>query len=313
MNDVTLTKINVVIEKIKALHGDFEQAIEVYRVEIAEFENSCDKGIEHFPSSYWKLVLYVDSLIKIRLMIERNFNFIESFGLIALTRYVCELSIWIRLMSENENYGFFYYKMLLQESKERHKEQVAQFESEIAWLKSLEVKEKAGFNNIEAKNSTIADVHAFERMSAVARKISEEIDWEASRKFSIYGDEAAVNGYSYQAYLIEKNALPKAKDNLIACEIAEKEFDAVASKELEKLGIGKLKWQNMAIKAGVSEEFDFIYSYTSRLLHAKPSSLTTNQKSLENVEVLIFLRYILVKMLEILSFTQKEYKDKKLH
>ena len=42
----------------------------------------------------------------------------------------------------------------------------------------------------------------------------------------------------------------------------------------------------------MASEYDFIYSYTSRLLHATPASLTTNQKSLEAEEVFLFRRYV---------------------
>ena len=64
----------------------------------------------------------------------------------------------------------------------------------------------------------------------------------------------------------------------------------------------------MAEKAEISHEHDYIYSYASKLLHATPASLTTDQKNLEMPEVCLFLRYIYVKMLEIadLAYAQPE-------
>jgi hypothetical protein len=37
------------------------------------------------------------------------------------------------------------------------------------------------------------------------------VDAEASLKFSLYLDDAKINGYSFQAYLVEKKAMPARK------------------------------------------------------------------------------------------------------
>ncbi len=55
----------------------------------------------------------------------------------------------------------------------------------------------------------------------------------------------------------------------------------------------------------MEHEYDFIYSYTSRLLHATPASLTTDQKNLEPREVLVFLRYVHVRLLEIIDMARQ--------
>ena len=46
--------------------------------------------------------------------------------------------------------------------------------------------------------------------------------------------------------------------------------------------------------------FDFIYSYTSRLLHATPPSITTDQRNLDLSEVDMFLRYVKVRINDLL-------------
>jgi hypothetical protein len=48
------------------------------------------------------------------------------------------------------------------------------------------------------------------------------------------------------------------------------------------------RWKEQAAIAGMSEQYEFIYSFTSRLLHATPVSLTTNQKLLEPGEMHCF-------------------------
>ena len=51
----------------------------------------------------------------------------------------------------------------------------------------------------------------------------------------------------------------------------------------------------------MEEEYDFIYSYTGKLLHATPASLTTNQKNLEPNEVLGFLKYVHARLLDVIQ------------
>lgn len=58
----------------------------------------------------------------------------------------------------------------------------------------------------------------------------------------------------------------------------------------------------MALKVGLADEYDFIYTFSSKLLHATPASITTNQKNLELSELAVFLKYIYVKIGDTLEF-----------
>ncbi len=64
-------------------------------------------------------------------------------------------------------------------------------------------------------------------------------------------------------------------------------------------------WKEQAAKAGMSEQYGFLYSYTSRLLRATPASLTTKQKNLELDEVSMFLDFIFVAMLEATEIAER--------
>ncbi len=54
------------------------------------------------------------------------------------------------------------------------------------------------------------------------------------------------------------------------------------------------------------EQYEFLYSYTSRLLHATPVSIFTNQKNLEPEEMRLFLEYVYVSMLDALELGEKQ-------
>jgi len=53
------------------------------------------------------------------------------------------------------------------------------------------------------------------------------------------------------------------------------------------------------------DDFEFIYSYTSRLLHAGPVSITTNQQNLELGEMRMFLEYIHVRIGDIIEMAER--------
>jgi hypothetical protein len=140
------------------------------------------------------------------------------------------------------------------------------------------------------------------------------VDAEAGRHFSIFAEDAKVNGYDFQAYLVEKKKFPEA---LGAIEQIKKEIEDLknlVSEDVKALMAQKWQWRAMAKKAGIEDEHDYIYAYASKLLHATPASLHTDQKNLEMQEVYLFLRYIYVKILEIcdMAYAQPECKLKKV-
>ena len=72
-------------------------------------------------------------------------------------------------------------------------------------------------------------------------------------------------------------------------------------REVNELIKGTWRWRQMAERVGLANEHDYIYSYASKLLHATPASVTTDNKNLELTEVYIFLRYVYAKLLEIVD------------
>lgn len=63
------------------------------------------------------------------------------------------------------------------------------------------------------------------------------------------------------------------------------------------------RWDQKAKLVGMENEYAFIYTYTSRLLHATPTSLTTNRKNLEPEEMLMFLKYIYIRMIDVIEMS----------
>src|SRR5690606_33043132 len=126
--------------------------------------------------------------------------------------------------------------------------------------------------------------------------VGESIDRKAARHFSIYADQAKTNGYGFQAYIVEQQALPQIDASIADLEGEKATFDTSISVDIRNLIPGRWNWRQMAEKVDLVEEYDFIYTFSSKLLHATPASITTNQKNLEQQEMVVFLKYIDIKV-----------------
>lgn len=242
-----------------------------------------------------------DALIRLRLFTEQNFNFIETMGVISVARYIFELSIWLKLFKLDPRYGLVYYHQLL-DTQERYFQAVrAQLVREVAMLKSFDDKE--GISRGEVLEN-IEGVPSATLLTSL-NTISDAIDIEASRRFSIYAKDAQVNGYGFQAFLIESKAIPQVEHALADIAEEKRQFDVNVSQDIKDLIPRRWQWRQMAEKVGLIDEYDYIYSFTSKLLHATPASITTDQKNLELAEIRVFLKYIEVKMADIEALAEE--------
>jgi hypothetical protein len=97
--------------------------------------------------------------------------------------------------------------------------------------------------------------------------------------------------------------LPRVEESLAAVGGARDKFKQALSAELSTFLPRKWIWKEQATAAGMLDEYEFIYSYSSRLLHATPASLTTDKKNLEPWGMLMFLRYFAIKATDVLQMS----------
>lgn len=303
-------KIASLVSKIKALQPEFEQLSNLYRIKIREEESRTPSG-PIYSGRYWRFVAYCDALVRIRILTERNFLSLETFGLLSMTRYLLELTVWMKLLEQDERYGLLYNRMLLVDNQSYYLRLIGQLQREIAFLNSCDSMEKTEREPLPKSNDPNASSQ--ENISAAWKAIGDEVDELAANKFSLYSDDAVTNGYSFQAYLVEKKAVPSAQAGLDEANAAIADFDNNGLAAISDIRSKKWNWSDMSTKVGMADEYDFIYAYTSRILHATPISLTTDQKSLEDDEVYIMLRYCAVKMNEVFTITQRQLNLSTLH
>jgi len=289
-------KIDGVITSVKTLRDPIVATIEIYKKAIAEFESKVDGDFYSMPRDYWALVIRHDALVRIRILVENNFSFIETLSILATSRYICELDIWLKAIELDARYATLYMINLNDGVEEHNRHFCEQVRAEIALLQGLGEEEQRlqaeSANNLKAKGASPSEI------PAAWKAISSAIDAKAERSFCLYSEDAKTNGYGFQAHLLETQLLKAALAEHEKSVASKKLYEDRWSASVKDLG-KKWKWHEMAKKVGVESEFNYIYSYTSRLLHAKPQSITTNQKNLELPEIYLFLRYCRTKIVDI--------------
>ncbi|TFB25516.1 hypothetical protein E3U32_10170 [Lelliottia nimipressuralis] len=295
---MNVSEIDKLVHNIREHRQNLESTAIPFRTQskIASFDKSnCDD---------WCNSVYGDSLIKLRLITDNNFIVIETLSLVSTTRYILELSIWLNLFMQDSRYGLVYYDQLIKGNIQYWERFKNQMEREITFLKKTEKEEKQLLDKeIIALSSITDEKEMLEAASSLSTKVQNTIDSNAARYFSIHAEQAKHNGYGFQASLVERNQLTSITKNISELQQNQLEFNSSIPPQIKSLIPKKWNWFEMAKSVNMEDEYDFIYSFTSKLLHATPMSITTNQKNLESQEIIIFLKYIDVKIRDIIELS----------
>jgi hypothetical protein len=294
------TRAQDLVAKIKGLHPFLERLAEPFRIDP---KSGKEPDFDKFSADDWRRNTFGNALVRLRQLTENNFNYIESMGLLAVARYVFELSVWLRLFQKDKRYCLVYYRELLQTQKRYYEDTLAHLREEIELLKSFHARDSQATDRVLQTHQVSK---SGSDIGEIIRKAMAEVDGEAGRRFSLYLDDAKTNGYGFQAHLVEKKAVPQVESAIEQISQEIQEFESRVPEDIRNFAKGRWEWRAMAKAAGIEKEHDYIYSYASKLLHATPASLTTDQKNLEMAEVCLFLRYIYAKSLEIMELARKQ-------
>ncbi len=259
-------------------------------------------SFDKWQHTSWCISVAGDSLVRLRLFTEQNFNIVETIGVVAVARYTFEVSVWLRLFALDGRYGLVYFDQLLATQQRFYEDTLAQLQREVAWLRSLGQKEGGAHQKVLRDfGPTAANAGETQKLVSALSSISAEIDAEAGRRFSMYAEAARINGYDFQAYLVETKAIPPVRQALADIAAERDRFDSRVAHEIKALRPDRWQWRQMAQKVGRADEYDYLYSFASKLLHATPASITTDQKNLELQEMELFLKYIDVTIGDVLA------------
>lgn len=281
------------VQEIKSKRNELDITRNKFKAQSSKIE------FEIFDKNHWSHYAFNDSLSKLISMTEYNFNAIETFGLVSTSRYILELSIRLTLISQDSLYGLEYYGRLLRDQVDYWKGLKEQLDREIAFLHEMDKKEQDLHHAKLIEYTKIEDPELKQKFgTTLVPDLLNTIDSIASRKFSIHAAQARTNGYGFQAHLIQKNQLPQVESSLETVNRDFAKFKSSVSNDILSL-LKHWNWKDYAIKTNHIEEYEYIYTFTSRMLHALPVNITTNDKFLSLDEMIIFLKYINVKISDI--------------
>lgn len=271
MNESVRSQISDLISRIEAVRPALEAATNSLTTKLGTFS---DVEVEEKAIPYWRMQALRDALLRVRTFIERNFSYIETLGLLSLCRYTFELVVWLKHIELDERFALIYARMLCKQQVELYEKLGAHLQREIDLYLSLAEEEKTAYANVFAAARS-QEKAAGRTVVDGMRAASDLIDEKLALEFAIYSDQVRHNGYGFQAHLLKTQALPKAVEyaeenrNFLA------KFNSRWAATIDELKVKEWKWNARAAHVGMASEYDFIYSYTSRLLHATPASLTT--------------------------------------
>lgn len=204
--------------------------------------------------------------------------------LCAVTRFNLEALIDMRLCEQNESYTLAMEFNQKQTFINLYKTQLEQYQQEIAILNEYQNKESEIIAELFQKKSPQAEDIKKNHENRIEKEkqldddfLDEAIYFTPPRVFS--------DGYAFTASMIEKKVLPQIRDKINQLlkeqrEIAKKakkdffhQFAFALSSEMQDskaaslIEIPQESWQKKASEANLSNEYKFIYRYTSSIIH----------------------------------------------
>jgi hypothetical protein len=304
-------QIEQVVSAIRTLETKLKPLAEYYTKEVRSFPA---EEIVNFSQEYWLALSMRDSLTRVRNLIENNFIVIETLGVLALARYMFELVIQLKRIDKDPIFAIVYAREVIEQQVEHHNNMVKHLESEIKLYRQLAEREAAGNEtalNIEARlgYKAEADKKIIDAIHATTLAVDEEL----ATALTLYSEEAKVYGFAFQAHRLETQALPQLLTAVSKNKESLAEFDERWKEILSQSKYIANKWSKRAEQVGMTAQYEFIYSYTSRLLHATPGSISTNQQNLQDSEILLFFKYIYAEFLWVIRRAEGKNTDCVVH
>jgi hypothetical protein len=222
---------------------------------------------------------------------------------------IFELVVWLKYIDLNENFALVYARIHFEGQVEHYERLITLVEREANLYDRLAEDEKADLAEAmrTIKESYSDPVAMGQALAEEMKRVSdaETVELRLDSELVLYGDDVVTNGYSFQASLLRTQVLPTYREQAelnreslrTLCSNWDKNISEVIKEYKIRLQNNRVIWpwggprlQEDLVQ--MKEHYDFIYSYTSRLLHAKPNSIISNQQSLSDGELLIFWRDI---------------------
>lgn len=273
-------------------------------------EAPSDDDARHSPHA-WILRAHIRILDRLDTLFAAQPSEPGTFELLALTRHLFESLVWARLFNRDAGYGLVYYRRLVAEQIDVQDQVIKKLTAEIEVFEKFEKLEKAASE--ETVNAALSkdqpNLEEVQNAQAEFHRRQAALDAEVRRGFALYGDDAQRHGFGFQAHLIRENALPRhhahreewtgyatAVDSTLA--------GLLSSECLSRATAKGWNWKDNATRVGMGAQYEYLYSLTSRLLHASPLNITTDHDLSESERVILH-EYVFVAVGDMLDEIDK--------
>jgi len=295
-------------DRIEAIVGELQILRPGLQHAVAQLSSDLDAGSRNTaPSSpdYWREVAFHDGLRRILIILDENYVCLNTTMVLSTTRYLFELSIWYKLLERDVGCGYVYASKMMDDAVAHARAQLSQTVREIKVFKELHDEDMKISQDLA--NSVRIGKLPKEAIGQAMRNANADIDARARRSFLLYAAQAKHNGYGFQAHLLEK-ALPQLQALVEGAEAERAKLKSSWPQYARAVKYDPRFWTNSAKSVDMEEEYQYVYKYTSRLLHANPGSITTNQPKLELAEMSMFLDFEYVAISDCLDIARRVFK-----
>jgi len=240
---------------------------------------------------HWVCLAHQGTLDKLeRIFVSENNNY-SDFEIVAAARNLFENLVWCLLFRGNVEYGLIFYEQLLREQIGSLESHIAKIDSEIKLFDELETTESKDRKTLlDRLGRGEIDLSRFNRLSDEA---ASNVDARARLAFAIYGSQAIYNGYGFQRYLLIEEIKPALELELQPLKADLRSLEQSMSDSCKALrneigGPRRVNWSMAATKIGMKDEYDFVYSFASKMLHSKAFSTIPNSQLSEDEAILMF-------------------------
>ncbi len=279
---------------------DFLQSLEKVKALIGLLSLGTKEG-DKFNRDDWLKKVNLDCLMKTKNIVESELDVCNSMSLLASSRHLFEMSIWVKLVNQNSDYALIYYLEGLNNNIQHYTKYVEQLQVESGFL--LDIDEKQSELIVQQRELLLKNSDSMtdkEMSNYVSNSIKNfDTQFSSDNAFSLYFDNAKVQGFKRTSDHIIDNEIPRFQAKVAELELEKDELLSKLSSEQNDLVPSNRKrwrWDLKAAETDMTKEYKFIYSYTSKLLHATPMSISTDQQDLMQQESDMFIRYINYKM-----------------
>lgn len=255
---------------------------------------------------WWILSAHAGTLEKLDIFLRREGSY-ESLELLAIARNIFENLVWLKLMNSDEQFGIVFYAQFLRNQMESGRALIRKTEDEATLFEHFDSLDSDILEKLGPRSGALSNEEVREAFDAQEMQ-SDALDRLIRREFCLYANQATQNGYGYQAWLIREKAIPVHQAKLLELESLQESLNRELTTLLDAqhvgLATGRWNWLERARDVRMDAQYRFLYSFTSKLLHAIPLNIITDKK-LSDLESIMILDYVVISAVDLLEIIEQ--------